>query len=158
MFITETLSTPIRMECDVLVGGGGIAGIAAALAAAREGKRVILCEKTYMLGGLATAGLVTIYLPLCDGMGRQVSFGIAEELIKLSVKHGIEAKAESYLAWQNGSDEDQKQHRYQVRFNAQLFAILAEQLLEREVIFTEDVERILGKREGAMPTTATTEA
>ena len=42
--------------------------------------------------------------------------------------------------------------------NEEEVAILAEQLLEREVIFTEDVERILGKREGAMPTTATTEA
>ena len=40
--------------------------------------------------------------------------------------------------------------------NEEEVALLAEQLLEREVIFTEDVERILGKREGAMPTTATT--
>ena len=46
---------------DVAVCGGGFAGISAALAAARQGKRVILFEKQYMLGGLATAGLVTIY-------------------------------------------------------------------------------------------------
>ena len=44
-----------------------------------------------MLGGLGTAGLVTIYLPLCDGFGHQVSFGIAEELLKLSVTYGAEA-------------------------------------------------------------------
>ena len=69
---------------DVAVCGGGIAGISAALAAAREGKKVILFEKQFMLGGLGTAGLVTIYLPLCDGYGHQVSFGIAEELLKLS--------------------------------------------------------------------------
>lgn len=123
---------PIAGEYDVVVAGGGIAGIAAALASARQGAKTLLIEKQYALGGLATLGLVTIYLPLCDGMGRQVSFGIAEELIKLSVKHGIEAKVESYLAWQNGSDEDKKQHRYQVRFNAQLFAILAEQKLLEE--------------------------
>ena len=49
---------------DVAVCGGGFAGISAALAAAREGKKVILFEKQYMLGGLGTAGLVTIYLPL----------------------------------------------------------------------------------------------
>ena len=66
---------------DVAVCGGGFAGISAALAAAREGKKVILFEKQYMLGGLGTAGLVTIYLPLCDGFGRQVTFGIAEELL-----------------------------------------------------------------------------
>ncbi len=68
-----------RNTYDVAVCGGGFAGISAALAAAREGKKVILFEKQYMLGGLGTAGLVTIYLPLYDGYGHQVSFGIAEE-------------------------------------------------------------------------------
>lgn len=77
---------------DIAVCGGGIAGIAAALAAARHGKKVVLLERQYMLGGLATAGLITIYLPLCDGCGKQVSFGIAEELLKMSIKHGAEAR------------------------------------------------------------------
>ena len=75
MVIKETLETKVSHSCDVLVCGGGFAGISAALAAAREGSSVILLEKQYMLGGLGTAGLVTIYLPLCDGCGRQVSFG-----------------------------------------------------------------------------------
>ena len=77
-------------EYDIAVCGGGIAGISAALAAAREGKRVVLFEKEYMLGGLGTAGLITVYLPLCDGLGKQVSYGIAEELLKLSIKYGAE--------------------------------------------------------------------
>ena len=64
MQISETLHTPVVRQCDVLVCGGGFAGISAALAAAREGKKVILLEKQYILGGLGTAGLVTIYLPL----------------------------------------------------------------------------------------------
>ena len=79
-------------QYDVAVCGGGFAGISAALAAAREGKSVVLFEKEYMLGGLGTAGLVTIYLPLCDGYGHQVSFGIAEELLKLSITYGAEDK------------------------------------------------------------------
>ncbi len=37
--------------CDVLVIGGGAAGLAAALAAARSGARVILCEEDFRLGG-----------------------------------------------------------------------------------------------------------
>ena len=81
--VSETLATPISYSTDVLVAGGGIAGIAAALAAARSGVNVTLLERGFMLGGLATAGLVTIYLPLCDGMGTQVSFGLAEELLLL---------------------------------------------------------------------------
>ncbi len=113
---------------DVAVCGGGIAGISAALAAAREGKRVILFEKQYMLGGLGTAGLVTIYLPLCDGYGRQVSFGIAEELLRLSVKYGAEARyPENWLDGVGSRTENDK--RYLVQYNAQVFAILAEQLL-----------------------------
>lgn len=116
---------------DVAVCGGGFAGISAALAAAREGKKVILFEKQYLLGGLGTAGLVTIYLPLCDGYGRQVSFGIAEELLKLSITYGAEAK---YPAnWLDGEgSRTEKDKRYEVQYNAQVFAILAEQLLLRE--------------------------
>lgn len=73
---------------DVLVAGGGVAGVAAALEAARAGLRTALVEKTILLGGLATTGLVNIYLPLCDGRGKQVTFGIAEELLHLSLKYG----------------------------------------------------------------------
>lgn len=113
---------------DVAVCGGGFAGISAALAAARQGKRVILFEKEYMLGGLGTAGLITIYLPLCDGMGHQVSFGIAEELLKLSVTYGAEdGYPENWL--DNVGTKTEKDKRYQVQYNAQLFAILAEKLL-----------------------------
>ena len=113
---------------DVAVCGGGFAGISAALAAAREGKKVILFEKQYMLGGLGTAGLVTIYLPLCDGFGRQVSFGIAEELLKLSITYGAEAKYPEN--WLDGiGSKTEKDKRYEVQYNPQLFAILAEQLL-----------------------------
>lgn len=113
---------------EIAVCGGGIAGISAALAAAREGKKVILFEKEYMLGGLGTAGLVTIYLPLCDGMGHQVSFGIAEELLRLSIKYGAEAKyPENWLDGIGTRTAEDK--RFQVRYNAQVFAILCEQLL-----------------------------
>ena len=115
-------------DYDVAVCGGGFAGISAALAAAREGKSVILFEKQYILGGLGTAGLVTIYLPLCDGFGHQVSFGIAEELLKLSITYGAEASyPENWL--DNTGSRTEKDKRYEVQYNAQLFAILAETLL-----------------------------
>ena len=113
---------------NVAVCGGGFAGISAALAAAREGKKVVLFEKEYMLGGLGTAGLITVYLPLCDGFGRQVSFGIAEELLKLSVSYGAEdIYPENWL--ENKGTRTEKDKRYEVQYNAQLFAILAEKLL-----------------------------
>ena len=123
--------TESNKDYDIAVCGGGFAGISAALAAAREGKKVVLFEKQYMLGGLGTAGLVTIYLPLCDGYGHQVSFGIAEELLKLSITYGAEARyPENWLDGIGTRTENDK--RYLVQYNAQVFAILAEQLLLKE--------------------------
>ena len=120
---------PVIDKCDVFVAGGGIAGVSAAIAAARNGAKVILCEKQCILGGLATAGLVTIYLPLCDGEGKQVSFGLAEELLKLSVCHYVEDRYPT--AWfENGSIEEKKKKRYEVQFNAQLFALELEKILK----------------------------
>lgn len=75
-------------EYDVLVCGGGVAGVAAALEAARAGCRTALVEKTILLGGLATAGLILAYPPLCDRAGRQVTRGLAEELRALSCRYG----------------------------------------------------------------------
>ncbi len=111
--------------------GGGFAGISAALAAARQGSKVVLFEKQYMLGGLGTAGIITIFLPLCDGCGRQVSFGIAEELFRLSVLHGAEdIYPENWL--DNIGTRTENDKRFEVQYNPQLFAILAEKLLLQE--------------------------
>ena len=121
-------SLNVETSCDVLVTGGGIAGIAAAIAAARGGKKVILLEREFALGGMATLGLITIYLPLCDGEGNQVCFGIVEELLKLSIKHGAEANYPD--AWlHGGSREDRIKQRYIVQYNPHLFALAAEALL-----------------------------
>ena len=131
--INETIKTPVTFECDVAVVGGGIAGIAAALAAARRGASVLLLERYYTLGGLATSGLVTIYLPLCDGMGEQVSFGIAEELLKLSILHGEEGKYPLPECWRGaGTKEERAKNRYKLSYNPWLFAIDAEKLLLNE--------------------------
>ena len=128
MFIEESIKTKIQQEYDVAVCGGGFAGIAAALAASRQGKKVVLFEKQFMLGGLGTAGIVTIYLPLCDGYGHQVSFGIAEELFRLSISHGAEARYPDNWLDKEGP-RGEKDKRFEVQYNPQLFAILAEKLL-----------------------------
>ncbi len=51
-------STTVRLQADVLVCGAGPAGVAAAIAAAREGSRTVLLERYGMVGGMWTAGLV----------------------------------------------------------------------------------------------------
>lgn len=128
MILEENLQIEVIKKYDVAVCGGGVAGIAAALAAVRQGKKTVLFEKQYMLGGLGTAGLITIYLPLCDGYGHQVSFGIAEELLRLSISEGAEDLFPDNWLNKEGS-RTEKDQRFKVRYNAQIFAILAEQLL-----------------------------
>lgn len=113
---------------DVIVVGGGVAGIAASLSAAREGKKVLLIESSFQLGGLATSGLISIYLPLDDGEGHQICHGICEELIKLSIScddtKNIDEK------WHNANLEERRNIRYETAYNPHLFALLAERLLK----------------------------
>ena len=124
---------PVAGHFDVIVAGGGFAGISAALSAKRAGaENVLLLEREYTLGGLATLGLVTIYLPLCDGTGRQVSFGIAEELLKLSISHGAEEEQLPDCWVRAASREERAKHRYRCQYNPAVFASLVDQLLLSE--------------------------
>jgi NADPH-dependent 2,4-dienoyl-CoA reductase/sulfur reductase-like enzyme len=50
-FIEESLKTPVAYNCDVVVAGGGTAGVVAALAAARNGAKTILVVRYGFLGG-----------------------------------------------------------------------------------------------------------
>ena len=74
-------SVPVHTECDVLVVGGGPAGTAAAVAAARLGADVVLLERHNHLGGLSTGGLVIWIDRMTDWTGRRVIAGFAEELL-----------------------------------------------------------------------------
>jgi 2-polyprenyl-6-methoxyphenol hydroxylase-like FAD-dependent oxidoreductase len=108
---------------DLVVAGGGIAGAAAAVAAARAGTRVCLLEKEYAFGGLATIGNIVVYLPLCDGLGRQVSFGLAEELLRLSVKDPAGAEQIPHGWLRKGKPVDGRQERFRATFNAASFIL-----------------------------------
>ncbi|MCH8025883.1 MAG: FAD-dependent oxidoreductase [Chloroflexi bacterium] len=73
---------PVVARCDVLVVGGGSAGLAAAIAARRQGADVILVERYGYLGGLASGGLIVLLLTMDDGAGRQVVAGLCQELVE----------------------------------------------------------------------------
>lgn len=72
---------PVHATCDVLVVGGGPAGTAAAIAAARTGADVVLMERYNHLGGLSTGGLVIWIDRMTDWDGHLVIRGLAEELL-----------------------------------------------------------------------------
>jgi hypothetical protein len=74
-------------EYDVLVIGGGNAGCAAALAAARHGARTLLIERYGFLGGTATAAMVGPWMTFHSGSERIVG-GIAQEIVERLVRRG----------------------------------------------------------------------
>ena len=127
---------PVTRNVDVLVCGGGFGGIAAALAAVRRGQKVLLIEREFGLGGLGTLGLVTVYLPLCDGKGKQVSFSIAEELFHLSIKRAIDThKHPRPTCWLDGGTAEEKaKQRFEAQYNAWYFMSDVENLLRAEGI------------------------
>ena len=84
------IETKLRENYDVIVVGGGVAGVSAAVTAARQGVSVLLLEKSVNLGGLATNGLISWYEPLCDGEGRQMLSGMAEELLRMSIRYSFD--------------------------------------------------------------------
>ncbi|MGI6366271.1 MAG: FAD-dependent oxidoreductase [Bacillota bacterium] len=68
------------MKYDVIVGGGGTAGVAAAIAAARGGAKTLVVEKYGHLGGTAVSGIP--FLGSMDCNGEVVNRGIFSELIE----------------------------------------------------------------------------
>lgn len=114
-----------KQAYDVVVVGGGIAGVAAAVAAARNGASVMMLEKSVVLGGLATAGLISWYEPLCDGNGRQLIFGIGEELIRLAVQDAFDNLDP---AWEQKTGETPKR-RYATLFSPTIFAMVLDEYL-----------------------------
>ena len=125
-FISRTEKIPFYRSYDIIVAGGGVAGIAAALAAARESKRVLLIEKNCILGGLATIGLINLFVPMCNGRGKQIISGMAEELLKLSIRYGYDTVPPE---WKNGEPSEPTGVRYMTRFSPWIFAIALTDLL-----------------------------
>ena len=82
---------------DLIVVGGGFAGVAAALAAARGGARVLLVEKSNCLGGAAVNCLVNPFMRYwteVDGARLELSAGIFREIRdRMEARHAMEQKS-----------------------------------------------------------------
>jgi len=84
--VTYQKQVPVRHDVDLFVAGGGPAGIAAALAAVREGRSVFLAEGQSCLGGMGTAGMIPAFMTfgdgvnfLADGIGREILDNLTAE-------------------------------------------------------------------------------
>ncbi|KKL93401.1 hypothetical protein LCGC14_1875050, partial [marine sediment metagenome] len=82
---------PVRHEVDVFVAGGGPAGVAAAVAAARQGAKVFLAEGHSCLGGMGTAGLVPAFMRMGDGVNL-LAAGVGSEIVDRLITAGGSAE------------------------------------------------------------------
>ena len=78
----------MRRQCDVLVVGGGVAGVCAAVAAARAGADTMLVERTGFLGGAATAAAVNQFMGWKTEAGRQIIAGLGQEIVERLIAAG----------------------------------------------------------------------
>ncbi|MBD0379905.1 FAD-dependent oxidoreductase [Paenibacillus sedimenti] len=88
-------SLPVNHTPDVVVVGGGATGIAAAIAAARNGASTLLIEQRGYLGGMGTAALVPAFCPYTDGE-KPVIRGIGLDLLEKMKQAAGEKFLQSY--------------------------------------------------------------
>ncbi len=79
---------PVAANADLVVVGGGPAGIAAAVAGARNGLKVVLLERYPYLGGLASGGMVLVLDDMCNGPEVSVR-GLCAEMIERLERRGL---------------------------------------------------------------------
>jgi len=137
---------PIASRVDVLVVGGGSAGLSAAVAAARNGAEVFLIERFSYIGGLATGGLIILLLTMDDGAGHQAVGGICQEIVdRMDARNAVyypprnqwndldpklvEHYAQWGLVWGSPSPQGHRV-RYSVAFDAHEFVYAADQMLK----------------------------
>ena len=132
--------TPVLGEYEVVVLGGGPAGIAAAVTAARAGRSTLLLERYGFLGGMGTAAGVTNFCGLhanVHGDIRQVVHGVAEDLLAriaalggLNAPHALFGKtvAQAYdtAAYKIAADDLMLSAGVQVLFHALAVGVIME--------------------------------
>ena len=90
----ETMEMPVYGNYDVIIVGGGTAGVVAALSAARNGASVLVIEKHTFLGGSLLAGAIcfmgffNVYKPYPNKEEVQLIRGIPDEIVQRLVKEG----------------------------------------------------------------------
>jgi len=116
-------------ETDILVIGGGTAGLAAAICAARNGAKVMLCEKEGCLGGMPTSSLVGPFMPCYDPDDRyQVIKGFFDEFVRRLEKEGGAIHPSKVEGATGYSSYRIRGHAHVTPFDCEVFKRVAEEM------------------------------
>lgn len=115
-----TRQIPVETGYDLVVAGGGPAGTAAAICAARRGAKVLLIEATGCLGGMATSGMMMSFVAVGDGE-RCLTGGLMREIIETLYRRGFLKPGIHPDAWR-------KLYGHSVPFNAEGLKLLLDEL------------------------------
>jgi len=127
-------------ETQVLVVGGGPAGCAAAVAAARAGAQVMLLERYGHLGGLSTGGLVIWIDRMTDWDGRQVIAGFARDILDRLPRDAVAGAPPP--AW--GSKEAELNAYWRQRLGSFRDTVTWSPLIDPEWLKLESLRMLLG--------------
>ena len=163
---SKTIEEPARQvplygEYEVVVLGGGPAGIAAAVAAARAGRRTLLIERYGFLGGMGTAAGVTNFCGLhanVHGEMHRVVQGVASDLLAridrldgLNAPHLVLGKilAQAYdtAAYKIAADDLLGSHKVDILFHALGAGVVMHDATRVHAVCTENLIRVDEVRE-----------
>ena len=130
-----TRKIPIDKAYDVVIAGGGPAGIGAALAAARLGADVLIIEAMGCLGGMGTSGLVTAFDPMANGEEMLVG-GIMREIVIKMYERG-------FLGPMETPETFTKRYHHWTRFHAEGYKLLLDELVAEAGIEVRFFTRVI---------------
>ncbi|MCL6457283.1 MAG: FAD-dependent oxidoreductase [Gorillibacterium sp.] len=136
-------------HAEVIVIGGGPAGTAAAISAARCGKKVLLLEKSAQLGGMGTLGNVSVFMPVGNvtGIYREIIQEMLEENLLPEHNHSIAPQYSPFLL-RHYLNEKMKKEQVQVCFHCEFIGTIQEGSRIRAVIVStrEGLKAFEGER------------
>ena len=150
--IEERREIPVVGEYDVVVLGGGPAGIAAALAAGRTGRSTVLVERYGFLGGAGTAAGLSTFCGLhavVGGEHRQVVHGVVDDILRrlermdglnrphLTIRDQIQAQAYDISAYKIAADELLLEAKVKLLFHAWAVAAIMKSETEIDAVLVE---------------------
>lgn len=117
-------------EYDVVVAGGGPAGVCAAVSAARKGMRVLLVESMPALGGMATSGLVGPFMTVYDRDGNEQTVGgLFTEIVQRLTKYNAAIPPEQVMELSVHTSFIEKYHRHVTPFSSFHLEIVLDEMV-----------------------------